>query len=164
MEKLLSLIKEAQKHYDVSIKYIRMDGHELNPGLSFANSKSVVINRLYIEHPHPIYTEDMLIGVLFHELGHIKHFQEGFTKEDLKDDKYRAESELRAFKQSLFETKLLAEHGDIGPLVTVVNEISERQASGKEEDGYQYALNRIVVSSLWADCHELLKQHHRKSN
>ena len=116
----------------------------------------VSLNNWHILGHDPEFTEDRLIVVLYHEIGHIDHFRSlnlGLALGDpVVPEPYvdQTESELFAFQKSLQECAKIADDGDAGPLHFAVHFIRKRQASGEEDQVYQLALNRIVESIIWA--------------
>jgi hypothetical protein len=122
---------------------------KLGPGVCAGRAQSpdkVIINNWYIRGMVPDYSENRMIVVLYHELGHIAYFK-GLGGRSADD----AESEFQAFKNSLVECRKLAQGGDKGPLRTALHFIGQRQTSGHEPAYYQTALDRIVVDSLWGE-------------
>jgi hypothetical protein len=122
-----------------------------NPGMA-STSGNIVINNWFLRGMAPEYSEDRLIVVLYHEIGHIKHFRSlELSESDPLPN--QAESEYWAFENSLKECLHLHMSGDSGPLRTALHFIARRQSSGTEPPFYQKALDRIVSSDLWRDCH-----------
>jgi len=148
--RLKALIEEEQR-MGASIR-IQLLGP--NVGVGFAQeNQGVILNNYFLRVDDPNFSEDRLIVVLFHELGHMKYFAEVPKLERIQED-----SEFRAFENSILETRRLAEQqNDPGPLNLAMRCIALRQISGREPQHYQAAIDRIIASELWKDCKDCQK-------
>lgn len=131
-----------QEGYIINIKRL---GPNYGPGFVTEHAE-IVLNNWYLRGKVSEYSEDRLIIVLLHELGHIKYQANVPT-----DKRDQADSEYSAFENSINGATALAKKGDTGPLDVVLHYLQQRQQSGEEPDYYQDALDRIISSSLWND-------------
>lgn len=124
-------------------------GPNYGPGF-VTEDGAVILNNFYLraDVDIPEYSEDRLIVVLYHELGHVKFLRT--VKQ------HRADGVHAAFEHSLIECHRLAiDKKDKGPLNTALHYIDQRRQSENEPDHYQDALDRIVDSPLWKQCKAL---------
>ena len=149
LPKLSQLVQEAiDSAFQIEIERL---GPGQNPGTASTSGK-IVLNNWFLRGMAPDFSEDRLIVVLYHEIGHVKHFRSlSLSEGDPLPD--QAESEYWAFENSLNECLGLHTGEYSGPLRTALHFIARRQSSGTEPPYYQQALNRIVDSDLWRECH-----------
>lgn len=147
----LYLMPKLEQHIDaVNINGGNVHIDELGPdvcaGIAEAPNK-IIINNWYIRGMDPEHSENRMVVVLYHELGHLAYFA-GLNGSPMNEE----ESEFQAFRNSLAECRNLARGGDKGPLQTALHFIARRQTFRQEPAHYQAALDRIVTDSLWAQC------------
>ena len=147
LPKLQSHVLEARSlGYDISVERLG-PGHGVG---SASTDGKLTLNNWFLRGLAPEFSEDRLIVVLYHEIGHIDYFKSsGLVAGDSIPS--QTQSEFGAFEKSLEECKKILDQGDEGPLRTALHYIGMRQSSGLEAPDYQMALNQIVQSTRWAD-------------
>lgn len=136
------------KAHDALIKhfiFIKTDGPDNGPAKAGPRG-NIFIDIKYLETQQHDFTDDRLIVVLYHEIGHLHYFARVEPgKRNVQD------SEQAAFEYSLLKTKELAEKGDCLPLKTGLKFMKLRSEGNNLQDPHVRALKRIVQEPLYAD-------------
>nr|WP_319571034.1 hypothetical protein [uncultured Draconibacterium sp.] len=125
----------------------------------------VVFNLKYLTREMDSFYENFLIGVLYHEIGHLKYFkQHPITKENFTED-YKTASEYYAFEHSLLTLLEMANNGDSEPLKATFKNVYERiekiRNNNFENENKSYshinALLKLYESDIYYQCETFLK-------
>jgi hypothetical protein len=128
-----------------NMRFIRgVPGHDRGP--AFAAAAGVItIDLNYLDTPKRNFSDNRMVVVTYHEIGHLHYFEEVPRDQWTPDH-----SEQAAFEYSLKKTKELAEKGDCGPLATGVYFMKQRSMGTNLEDPHVRALKRIVTEPMYA--------------
>lgn len=128
--------------------------YNTNNGPASAGLKGVIfIDIKYLEKGLPAFTDDRLIVVLYHEIGHLHYFMRVAQPDRTPDN-----SEQAAFEYSLLKTKEMAENGDCLPLKTGVKFMKLRSEGNNLNDPHVRALKRMVQEPLYARYVQYVKE------
>jgi len=123
-------MKKLNKYIQIEtqngFKIIKAFSPSHGPGAANYERNCVVLNSLFIYGNDTSFDENVLIGVLYHEIGHLKYFKKyPVTKENFTDE-YKTNSEFFAFENSLIELQKIANNGDSTPLKATYEKLNER--------------------------------------
>lgn len=142
------------KTHDTLIKKFVFMRYNTNNGPASAGLKGVIfIDIKYLEKGLPAFTDDRLIVVLYHEIGHLHYFMRVARPDRTPDN-----SEQAAFEYSLLKTKEMAENGDCLPLKTGVKFMKLRSEGNNLNDPHVRALKRMVQEPLYARYVQYVKE------
>lgn len=143
------------KAHDTLIKrFIFVKTTGLNNGPAKAGPRgNIFIDIKYLEGQQRNFTDDRLIVVLYHEIGHLHYFARVEPVKRNADD-----SEQAAFEYSLLKTKELAEKGDCLPLKTGLKFMKLRSEGTNLQDPHVRALKRMVQEPLYAGYLQYVKE------
>jgi hypothetical protein len=138
----------AAREHDSLIKGFRFErGERQGKGIASAGPGGLItIDLDYLDHPRPMFDDNRLVVVLYHEIGHLHYFQTVPRAEWTPD-----RSEQAAFEYSLLKTKELAVAGDCGPLATGLKFMKLRSEGTNLSDPHVRALKRMVTAPLYAE-------------
>ncbi|NOZ47187.1 MAG: hypothetical protein GXO79_10465 [Chlorobi bacterium] len=162
MEKLNEYIQLETKN---GFKILKDFSPWHGPGIVNYEKKCVVLNQRFLRGQIKSFTENDLIGVLYHEIGHLKYFnQHPISKKDFTED-YKTKSEYFAFKNSCIELFKIANSGDCEPLKAMFEKIKNRIKKilnnnfedEKKSQSHINALLKLSKSKVFLECDKYLK-------
>lgn len=162
MEKLENYIHLETKN---GFKILKENSPWHGPGIVNYEKNCVVLNLKYLTRQIESFDENALIGILYHEIGHLEYFKQyPVTRENFTED-YKAESEYYAFEYSLITLLNIANDGDAEPLKVLFEKISDRikkiQRNDFEDENNSLshinALQKISKSKIYSLCNQYLK-------
>lgn len=124
----------------------------------------VVFNLKYLTNEINSFYENFLIGVLYHEIGHLIYFKQSPITFENFTETYKTNSEYFAFEYSLITLLEIANSGDLEPLKAtfenVDNRIKKIQDNNIENENNSYshinALLRLANSDIFHKCQKFL--------
>ena len=155
MEKLNAYIDKEQKNgYQVVIGFCPVG----EPGRVDYEKGCVILDRNFYNGLVNDFSENNLIDVLYHEIGHLEYFKNNPILKHEFDEDWKANSELFAFTYSLNKLIDIAKNGDIAPLKASIIKINERIVKimnnnfNDEEPSHVIALRYLSESKIYYDC------------
>ncbi|HIG26972.1 MAG TPA: hypothetical protein EYQ50_03940 [Verrucomicrobiales bacterium] len=150
MPKLKTHLEKVRSDENVIVKVTDFESNpsipkkfEQSPGVYGINPWFIILNKQFIEKPEASYPDDRMVGVLYHELGHVKYRKKiDPVTPDMKDD------EFQAFSYSLKKCYAIAQaDGDSGPLDTSTRGILNRSKNPNENPEYLKAIHRCPIEN-----------------
>lgn len=126
--------------------------------------KCVVFNLKYLTNETNSFYENFLIGVLYHEIGHLIYLKQfPITLENFTET-YKTNSEYFAFEYSLKTLLEIAKNGDLEPLEAtfenIDNRIKKLQDNNIENENNSFshinALLKLAKSDIFHKCQKFL--------
>ncbi|HAM99930.1 MAG TPA: hypothetical protein DCQ26_15110 [Marinilabiliales bacterium] len=157
MKKLFDYIQlETKKGFNIKTEF---GPHDM-PGIANYDIKCVVLNQRFINGEIKSFSENELIGVLYHEIGHLKYFEKHpVTKKNFTEE-YKTKSEYYAFENTFNELLKIAIEGDCEPLRSTFAQVNDRIKSNfkKENNSKSHiiALMKISKSKIFLECDRFL--------
>lgn len=161
MEKLDYYIQiETNKGFRIEKAFSPYHG----PGIANYEENCVVLNQRFLMGHIESFNENDLIGVLYHEIGHLKYIKLHPVVELKLTEDFKVNSEYYAFEYSLIVLLEIANNGDFDPLKAMFNKISDRirkvqENNFEDEDNSQSHINallKISDSEIFAKCSSYL--------
>lgn len=145
---------EKQNGYDIQFGFYHNEG----PACANYKTMSVFINNFFVYSRDIGFDENAMIGVLYHEIGHLEYYKNNPVSKDTFNEKYKTDSEYHAFEFSLIKLLDIAIHGDLEPLKSSIVKLNERIVKIKnnnlegEESSHSLALDLISDSEIYKQC------------
>jgi hypothetical protein len=128
------------------------------PAVANFEKNCVILNSLYTQEFINDLDENCLIGILYHEIGHLIYFKEHNIDKEEFNEVFKVESEYFAFSYQLKKLMEIAIGGDIDPLKVSLFKLQERITNikndklSKETYSHIEALKILVDSEIYKEC------------
>jgi hypothetical protein len=160
VQKLYShLNKEIKNGFDIRIvkAFLKISG--------WADSKlnCVFLNDFYIQGEINDLDENCMIGVLYHEIGHLVYYKSHPIETGEFSEEFKIKSEYFAFTYQLKKLMVIANDDDKEPVKASILKLTERITDiknnnlSKETYSHIEALKMLAVSEIYKECIEFDK-------